>query len=387
MRFLHTSDWHLGRRLHGVELLEHQRTFLDRLVTTAADERVDLVVVAGDVYDRAVPPPDAVALLDRVLTGLAAADVPVLLTAGNHDSAVRLGFGSALAAAAGVHLRTRVEDLDRPVLVADEHGEVAVYGIPYLHPDATMAELGADRSHHGVLSAAMARIRADASARGAPRTVVAAHAFVTGAAPSESERDIRVGGIGEVDAEVFEGVDYVALGHLHRRQQVPSRTGTVRYCGSPLAYSFSERDNTPSVELVELAADGAVTTRALPAPVPRRLREVRGRLDALLARATTDLASCRDDWLRVVLTDSARPHAPLERLRAVWPHTLVLDFAPEGGTHDRADHLVRVTATTDAVELCAAFVEHVQGEPPDPPTRELLREVVELAGADLEAVG
>ncbi len=387
MRLLHTSDWHLGRRLHGVELLEHQQRFLDWLVATVAAERVDLVVVAGDVYDRAVPPPEAVALLDRALTGLAAARVPVLLTAGNHDSAVRLGFGSALAEVAGVHLRTRIEDLDRPVVLTDDHGEVAVYGIPYLHPDATMAALGAERSHLGVLSAALLRIRADAATRGAGRTVVAAHAFVTGAAPSDSERDIRVGGIGEVGADVFAGVDYVALGHLHRRQRVASRTGTVRYCGSPLAYSFSERDNVPSVELVELGAKGTVTTRALPAPVPRRLREVRGRLDDLLARAATDLADCHDAWLRVVLTDTARPHAPLERLRAVWPHTLVLDFAPEGGAGDPAGTLVRVTAATDPVELCAAFVEHVQGEPPDRATRDLLREVVEHAGADLEAVG
>lgn len=385
MRFLHTSDWHLGRRLHGVDLLEPQQRFLDWLVTTAATEQVDLVVVAGDVYDRAVPPPEAVALLDRALTGLAASGVPVLLTAGNHDSAVRLGFGAALAQVAGVHLRTRVADLDRPVLLSDEHGDVAVYGIPYLHPDATMAELGAERSHHAVLTAALARIRDDAAGRGVTRTVVAAHAFVTGAAASDSERDIRVGGIGEVDAAVFAGIDYVALGHLHRRQHVRSHEGTVRYCGSPLAYSFSERDNSPSVELVELGADGTVTSRALPAPVPRRLREVRGTLEDLLGRATTDLADCRDAWLRVVLTDAVRPHAPLERLRTVWPHTLVLDFAPGGS--DGAPCLTPVTATTDAVELCTAFVEHVQGGPPDPATRQLLREVVEHASADLEAVG
>ena len=181
MRLLHTSDWHLGRALHGESLLAPQAVFLDWLLAEAVSQQVDAVVVAGDVYDRAVPPVDAVRLLDRTLTAFARAGVPMLIISGNHDSAVRLGFGSGLSEAAGIHLRTSPADLARPLVLTDGAGELAVYGIPYLLPDAVMAELGAERSHESVLGAAATLIHADAAARGIGRVVIAAHAFVTGA--------------------------------------------------------------------------------------------------------------------------------------------------------------------------------------------------------------
>lgn len=386
MRLIHTSDWHLGRRLYDQDLLEHQATFLTWLREQAREHAADLVVVAGDVYDRAVPPLEAVALLDRTLAAFAADGIPLLITSGNHDSAVRLGFGGGLAEAAGVHLRTRVVDLDRPVVISDADGEVGVYGIPYLLPDAVMAELDAERSHTGVLMAAVDRIRADASSRGLTRTVVAAHAFVTGGAECESERDIRVGGIGDVSAAVFAGIDYVALGHLHGAQTLRSPDGTtVAYSGSPLAFSFSERHHTKAVQLVEIDGSGRVDVQTLPAPVPRPLREVRGTLDDLLARATTDLADHRDAWVRAVLTDASRPHAPLERLREVWPHTLVLDFAPEGGLRDATEDLVRLSSLRDPVDICAEFVRFVDNVEPDDAHLAALRDAVDAAvAADTE---
>src|SRR5215472_13900685 len=289
MRLIHTSDWHLGRTLHGESLLEHQETFLGWLLDQAVTHQADAVAVAGDVYDRAVPPQDAVALLDKTLVAFARAGIPVVLTSGNHDSAIRLGFAAGLTEAAGVHLRTEVADIIRPVIVPDAHGEVGIYGIPYLLPDAVMDELGAERSHASVLAAASARIRADASARGLSRTVVLAHALVTGAQLSESERDIRVGGIADAPAAVLAGCCYLALGHLHgpQRVPVPGSATVARYSGSPLAFSFAERHQAKSVTLAELDGTGNVTTRLLPAPVPRPLTEVRGRLADLLARAGT----------------------------------------------------------------------------------------------------
>src|SRR5450432_61908 len=176
MRLIHTSDWHLGRTLHGENLLEYQAAFLDWLLSQAAEQCADAVIVAGDIYDRAVPSIDAVAILDRALHGFATARIPVLIISGNHDSAVRLGFGGRLSELAGVHLRTSVADIGRPVVLSDAHGEVAIYGIPYLLPDAVMADLGAERSHRSVLVAAAGLIRADAAARGLSRIVVAAHA-------------------------------------------------------------------------------------------------------------------------------------------------------------------------------------------------------------------
>jgi DNA repair protein SbcD/Mre11 len=337
--------------------------------------------VAGDIYDRAVPPLDAVALLDETLAAFARARIPLVLTSGNHDSPVRLGFGSALSEAAGIHLRTTVADITRPVILSDEHGEVGIYGIPYLLPDAVTDELGAERSHASVLAAASARIRADASARGLPRTVVLAHALVTGAQLSESERDIRVGGIADAPAAVLAGCCYLALGHLHgpQRVPVPGSITTARYSGSPLAFSFAERHQAKSVTLAEIDGAGNVTTRLLAAPVPRPLKEVRGCLAALLARADTDLAGLAGAWVKAVLTDRERPVAPMERLREKWPHTIALDFAPEGGLTRADADLARLAAATDPVEICGSFVEYVAGAPPDDAQLAVLRDVVETA--------
>ena len=416
MRLIHTSDWHLGRTLHGENLLPYQERFLCWLLDEAVRHQAGAVVVAGDIYDRAVPPLDAVRLLDAALLRFAQARIPVILTSGNHDSAVRLGFGAGLSESAGIHLRTSVADLARPVLLADEHGPVAVYGVPYLLPDVVMADLGVEsRTHEAVLAEAARLIRADAAARGIGRTVVAAHAFVTGGQPAESERDIRIGGVADVPAGVFAGFSYVALGHLHGAQRAgppggaagegpvtpgsvtpglvtpgPVTNGAViRYSGSPLAFSFSEKDHRKSVTLVEIDAAGQVQTTALPTPVPRPLREVRGTLDGLLARADghradqhraeSDLADLAGAWVKVTLTDTVRPSAPMERLREKWPHTLVLDFAPEGQLTGSDTDLERLAATTDPVEICGLFVEFTSGGPADDTHRAVLRAAVEAA--------
>jgi DNA repair protein SbcD/Mre11 len=380
MRLIHTSDWHLGRTLHGESLLEHQGVFLRWLLDQAVTRQVDAVLVAGDVYDRAVPSVDAVRLLDETLVAFFHARIPVVLTSGNHDSWVRLGFASRLSEAAGIHLRTRVEDIARPVILRDPHGEVGIYGIPYLLPDAVMADLGAERSHASVLAAAHERIRADAAARGLSRTVVIAHALVTGGQTSDSERDIRVGGIADAPAGALAGCSYLALGHLHGQQRVDTGGATTAgYSGSPLAFSFSERHHHKSVTLAEIGADGTVTTELLPTPVPRPLREVRGRLDDLLARAGADLADLAGAWVKAVLTDQARPVAPMERLREKWPHTIALDFQPEGGLTGPDADLARLAEAVDPVEICGLFVDFVAGAPPDEAQQAVLRRAVEAA--------
>ena len=380
MRLIHTSDWHLGRTLHGESLAEHHDAFLAWLLDQAVACQAGAVLVAGDIYDRAVPPLDAVALLDKTLAAFARARIPLVLTSGNHDSPVRLGFGSALSETAGIHLRTTVADITRPVILSDAHGEVGVYGIPYLLPDAVMDELGAERSHASVLAAAAARIREDAAGRGLSRTVVLAHAFVTNAEPSESERDIRVGGIGDAPAAVLAGCSYLALGHLHGQQRVPvpGSSTTARYCGSPLAFSFSEHQ-AKSVTLADIDGAGNVTAELLPAPAPRPLRTVRGRLADLLARASGDLADLANAWVKVVLTDPSRPAAPMERLREKWPHTIALEFAPDGGLTGAEADLARLARTSDPAEICGSFVEYVAGAPPDQAQRTVLRDAVEAA--------
>ncbi|MBD7998300.1 exonuclease SbcCD subunit D [Oerskovia gallyi] len=418
MRILHTSDWHLGRTLHGVDLLDHQAAYLDHLVDVVRSEGVGAVLVAGDVYDRAIPPVDAVNLLSDTVARLAE-HADVVLTPGNHDSAIRLGFGASLMRA-GVHFRTRVPDVGTPVVLdpasrGGSGGRVAVYAMPYLDPDAVRWELadgcgcGGDardlsgreheraplpRSHEAVTAAAVRRVAADVARRREGggdrlRNVVVAHAFVVGGQASESERDIRVGGVDSVPAGVFggAGVDYVALGHLHGPQTVTvpgvSRETTgqgdevatvARYSGSPLAYSFSEMHQKKSTVLLDLDATGDARTQLLPAPVPRRLAEVTGTLDELLGAAGDPHT---DDWLRVFVTDPARPTEMYARVRARFPHALQVQHRPPV-TAER-EVISVVGQGSDPLEVTHEFVQHVTGSGPDQAEGAALRTALERA--------
>lgn len=365
MRVLHTSDWHLGRTFHRESLLGAQAAFVDHLVETVRAERVDVVAVSGDLYDRALPPVDAVALCDEALRRLVAAGAQVVIISGNHDSATRLGFGTDLMGAAGVHLRTDPGRAWEPVTI----GEVSFYGIPYLEPELVRGpwEL-AERSHSAALGHAMARVRADAAARGT-RSVVLAHAFVTGGRASDSERDISVGGVAHVPATVFDGVDYAALGHLHGSQRM---TETVRYSGSPIAYSFSETGQVKGCWLVDIGPGGFAGAEFVPAPVPRPIGRLRGRLERLLT--DPGLAGYEEHWLQITLTDPVRPRAAMERLRARFPHTLALSFEPEGaGPPARR---VAGPARRPDIEVALDFVRDVRGEPADEEERRLLEQAL-----------
>ena len=371
MRLLHTSDWHLGRSLHRADLRAAQSAFLDHLVDVARAEKVDAVLVAGDVYDRAVPPVDAVELCEDALLRLHDTGARIVLISGNHDSARRLGFGSGLLEKAGVHLRTRPGALARPVVLEDPYGPVAVYGVPYLEPDAVRAELPAGqdeipRGHAGVLGHAVACIRADADARGIARRVVMAHGWVSGGSASESERDISVGGVGQVPAELFAGFGYAALGHLHGQQTVAPH---LRYSGSPLPYSFSEASHRKGSWLVELDATGTAHAERVPAPTFRRLSMLRGRLADLLGSAA--YRQHEDDFVSVTLTDPSRPEGAMDALRARFPHVLVLAFEPEGAGPDGRGYRAR-TAGRDDLSIAAEFVRHVSNAPPTAAEERLL---------------
>jgi exonuclease SbcD len=380
MRLLHTSDWHLGRSLHRENLLDAQRVFLDHLVATVRREEVDAVLVAGDVHDRAVPSLGAVRLFDEVLHELAELGVPVVLISGNHDSPRRLGIASGLIARAGVHLRTDPLRAHEPVLLKDEHGPVAVYGLPYLEPALVREKLGAEQvSHTSVLGAAMDRVRADLA--GQPegtRSVVLAHAFVAGGQGSDSERDIAVGGVPSVPAAVFDGVDYVALGHLHGAQVLGG--GRLRYSGSPLAYSFSEAGQEKGMWLVDLGAAGELTVRQVPVPQPRPLARLRGTLEQLLTAEEHTWAESA--WVQAQLTDPGRPLRAMERLRARFPHTLQLLFDPEERSGDGHDSYVDRVRGRDDAEIATGFVAHVRGSEAAPREARLLRAALESAARE-----
>jgi exonuclease SbcD len=373
MRLLHTSDWHLGRSFHRVDLLGAQAAFVDHLVETVRAERVDAVLVSGDVYDRALPPVDAVRLCDEALHRLAEL-TRVVLIAGNHDSAQRLGFGAGLMGTAGVHVRTDQAQVGEPVLLGGDGAPIAVYGVPYLEPELVRPAWGlAERGHAAVLTEAIRRIRADAARRPGVPAVVLAHAFVTGGEPSDSERDISVGGVSHVPVRVFDGIDYVALGHLHGRQRLTER---VRYSGSPLAYSFSEERHRKGCWLIDIGATGVKEINFVGAPVPRPLARLRGRLDDLLTAPSFE--HYREHWLQVTLTDPVRPAAAMERLRRRFPHTLVLGFEPDGAASEgtRATWTERIKERSER-EVAFDFVGEVGGLPATPGERALLHEAFE----------
>jgi len=387
MRLLHTSDWHLGRSLHRADLRDAQQAFLEHLVEIVRTDRVDAVLVSGDVYDRAIPPVDAIAMCEEALVRLRDAGARVVVISGNHDSPTRLGFGGRLVEAAGVHLRTRVPSLADPVLLEDEAGLLPIYAIPYLEPEAVrhllptpvQPERQAEppepdqpvRGHEGVLGQAMACIAADRAERRARRAVVLAHGWVTGGMQTESERDICVGGVGSVPASLFSSFDYAALGHLHGPQVLADR---LRYSGSPLPYSFSEASQRKGSWLVEIDAGGLARVEQVPAPVHRPLVSLQGRLESLLTASEHALAEAA--YVSVVLTDPARPDAAAARLRQRFPHLLVLAWAPEGTVDDGLSYRARV-AGRDDLTIAAGFVDHVRRSPATGPELDLLRAALE----------
>lgn len=385
MRLLHTSDWHLGRSFHGVGMLDAQRSFVDQLVARVGELSVDVVLIAGDVYDRALPGVDVVNLLDDALVRLTGAGAQVVLTSGNHDSAIRLGFASRLLEKGGVHLRTLLRELDVPVMLplggADRHGEqdpvLAIYGIPWLEPRLVADQLGVDTaSHFEVTRAATERIRADVAARGGSRTVhsvVLAHTFASGGISSDSERDLSIGGVGAVPLDLFDGFSYTALGHLHGRQ---SLSAEVRYSGSPLAYSFSEAKHQKGGWLIDVDASGVTAVEEILWDAPRQLAVLRGSLDGLLE--SPEHAWAEQAYCQVTLTDAQRPAQAMERLRVRFPDTLVLGFEPEGApAASGANYSTRLAEAEDDLAVCCGFLEHVRGREPGTEEQAALTEALE----------
>ncbi len=378
MKILHTSDWHLGRTFLSESMHSHQEVFVDWLIELVAAEQVELVLIAGDVYDRAVPPTESVQLFDRALIGLSAV-CPVFITPGNHDSAVRLGFGSGLMSANGVHIRSEIADIGVPLEIVGRDGtKVVVYGIPYLQPEVVFNQLEADRTHFGVLTAAMERIRADVADRGETRVVVVSHAFITGGSASESERSLEIGGIGDAPSSVFTEVDYVAMGHLHGAQVISTAENShtiVKYSGSPLPYSFSEEKHNKSVTLIDVPKWGSVVYENISTPVPGPLFTITGALEDLLNSPAFN--EVETHWIRAVITDPTRQERTRERLLERFINLKHIEFMPQGSStmlsiQERLD-----PQNTPPIEIVAGFVTHVsRGELTDP-QRNLIQSAIE----------
>lgn len=327
MKILHTSDWHIGRSFHGYSTIEHLEAVFEALVEAVVAEGVDVVVVAGDIFDSATPSAEAYDALTRVLTALRSAGATVVLTSGNHDSATRLGFNSGFTGLAGIHIITGQHQHDQPITLTDDDGPVHFYGIPYLEPSLIRHHYPNEtlRTHADVLGFVMARIRADLSEREG-RSVVLSHAFIADI-PAESaedlQRDITSGGLDLVPLTTFDGVDYVALGHIHGRAELSER---VRYSGAPLHYSFGEASKPRGAWLVELDTGGLSAVRWLDLHVPRRLTVLTGELETMLTDAA--LSGFENDWVSAILTDRVRPLDAMRRLQSRFPHAAHLEYRP-----------------------------------------------------------
>jgi len=373
MRILHTSDWHIGRSFHGHSTLDALRGVLQALVAQVAERDVDLVIVAGDVFDSATPAAGAYTLLTDALRGLADAGATVVVTSGNHDSAARLGFQSRLLRD-GVHVVTDPATIGTPVTVHDEHGPVHVYGIPYLEPVLLRGAWPGVRTQADVLAQAMDLVRTDAAARGA-RSIAVAHCFAAGVEPTPHlERDIQQGGLDIVPLSTFDGVDYMALGHIHGRQHLSPR---VRYAGAPLHYSFDEGHKPRGSWLVELGADGLGDVEWLPLPVPRALTTLTATLDELLADER--FATHADDWVRAEYTDPLPQRDPMRRLLARFPFCAEVRHAPVATRiDDGRTYAERVRSARNDAELVDAFLSHVrEGEGASIREAELVGELLE----------
>lgn len=356
MRFLHTADWHLGRIFHNVHLTDDQAYVLEQFVALAKEAGPDAIVIAGDVYDRAVPPPEAVRLLDEVFSRLALdCRVPVIVIAGNHDSPERLGFGERLLARQRLHVLGQVAAELPPVVVADEAGPVYFCPLPYAEPAVVRERLAVEAAGHEAALAALTA-RAAATVPAGARKVAVAHAFVAGGTGCESERPLAVGALPTVSAAVFAGFDYVALGHLHQAQRVGGEQ--VRYAGSLLKYSFSEASHRKSVALVELDAAGRATVEEIALAPRRDVRCLEGCLADILAAGERD--ERKEDYIAVTLRDSGAIFDAMGKLRRVYPNVLHVgraEGAAATATGARVDHRRQSEA-----ELFAAFFAQATGQ-------------------------
>ena len=386
MRLIHTADWHLGRLFHTVHLTRDQEQVLEQLVALVAEVRPSAVLIAGDIYDRAVPPTEAVELLDDVLTRIVAGQgVPVIAISGNHDSAARLGFASTLLRARGLHVIGELPREPAPVVLTDEHGPVHVHPLPFADPADARYAYGDDTIHDQEAVAATGVTRALAATPAGERRVALAHAFVAGGEETpESERPLSVGGSTQVPAAVFDGFDYVALGHLHR----PQRCGadTVRYAGSLMKYSFSEHDHAKSVSVVEIGAPGsasgaagaagraAITVEAVSLTPPHDVRRLEGTLAEVLERGRSDPR--RDDYVLAALLDKGALLDPIGRLRAVYPNALSIERPLYDQARGDEGRRPRPGAIGD-LDLFDAFFSYASGDPLSADQRTQLAAVID----------
>lgn len=372
MKLIHLSDLHLGKRVNEFSMLEDQQYILEEILRIIDSEKPDGVLIAGDVYDKTVPSAEAVTLLDEFLVQLSKRDTQTFLISGNHDSAERLAFGGRLMEQSGIHIARVYNGVLAPLTLRDEYGSVDLYLLPFLRP--VQVRRFFPESEIATYTEAMAAVLGAADIDKTHRNVLVTHQFVTGAQTCDSE-ELSVGGTDNVDVSVFDDFDYVALGHIHGPQKIGRET--VRYCGTPLKYSFSEVGHKKSVTVVELAEKGSVAIRTVPLVPKRDMSELRGAYNELMLRENYEGKPFRNDYLRITLTDEEDIPNAVNNLRTVYPYIMRLDYdnrRTRTESHvDGAEQVERKRPLT----LFEEFYESQNGQPMSEEQRSFAKQLME----------
>lgn len=372
MKLIHLSDIHLGKRVNEFSMLEDQAHILKKILAVVDEEKPDGVLIAGDVYDKSVPSTEAVQLFDDFLVGLAERKLPVFIISGNHDSPERLSFANRLIDAVGIHLAPVYNGVVEPITLSDEYGPVNVYMLPFIKP-AHVRGFFPDTEITGysdAVAAAIGRMNIDKT----QRNVLITHQFVTGAQRSDSE-ELSVGGTDNIGAEVFCDFDYVALGHIHGPQNMDS--GRIRYCGSPLKYSFSEAAQQKSVTVADLKEKGALEIHTVPL-IPRRdMVELKGSYQQLTLREFYENTTYQEDYTHITLTDEEDIPDAVAKLRAVYHNLMKLDYDNTRTRHSAAISGAENVETRSPIDLFAEFYELQNGLPMSAEQTELVASLIE----------
>lgn len=376
MKFAHLSDLHLGKRIYEFSMVKDQEYILDKIIEIIIEEQVDGILIAGDIYDKSVPSAEAVQLFDSFLTRLSREKIPVYIISGNHDSTERLSFGSQMFISSGIYISRTYDGDTKPVVLEDEYGKVNIFLLPFLKPAIVRHALEREdiTGYQEAVEAAVDKLAINRE----ERNILVAHQFVTGAGRSDSE-EVAVGGVDNIDRKVFEDFDYVALGHIHGPQHVGKET--VRYCGTPLKYSFSEASHTKSVTIVELSAKGKVDIRTVPLVPLRDMRRIKGTYMEVTDR-TAYTPQNRVDYVEVTLTDEQDIPNAMEKLRTVYPNLMCLKYDNKRTRESREIQEVQKQEKKSEKEMFEDFYELVNHTPVTEEQEKFLKDLIQKLKED-----
>ena len=371
MKFLHLSDLHIGKRLNEFSMLEDQKYILSQILEILDRENADGVILAGDIYDKPIPSVEAVQLFDSFLTRLADRKVPVFAVSGNHDSVERVSFGAQLMENRGVYISRVYDGTLKKIDMSDKNGEVCIWLLPFIKPSSVRHVLEEEEisTYQDALKTVMKHISVDTD----KRNILVAHQFVTGASRCESE-EVLVGGVDQVDVSLFEKFDYVALGHLHTPQHVGRET--VRYCGTPLKYSFSETDQEKSVTVVELGQKGSIVIRTIPLHPIRDMRKIRGTYLEVTEKSFYEGTNTRD-YLHITLTDEEDIPDGMQKLRIIYPNLMKLEYDNRRTSENRSIEENTAAVQKTELEIFEEFFEIQNNQPMSEQQRLLVQQLIQ----------